>query len=389
VTVKVALAGSTGSIGCQTLEVVEASQSDFEIVALAASSNERILREQITAHRPRVVAVLDESVRRRLSDEFPQIEFVANVADIVVDADVVVNAVVGFAGLPVTLETLRRGKRLALANKESLIAAGPVVQPLRTTPGAEIVPVDSEHCAVHQCLRSSNDTNRELAALLLTASGGPFRGRSRDELEHVDIAQALAHPTWSMGPKITVDSSTLMNKGLEVIEAHELFGVGYDQIDVVVHPQSIVHSMVTFTDGATIAQLSLPDMRLPIAYAIAWPRRFDVPFGVIDWRQLSRLDFESPDRATFRCLDLAYAAGRTGGSAPAWLSAANEISVEAFLAGRISWMQIAEVNDATLQRHDGHDVHSADDVLAADAQARRIALGIVESFAQPAATVIA
>ena len=388
-TVKVALAGSTGSIGRQTLEVVEASQSDFEIVALAASSNERILREQITAHRPRVVAVLDESVRRRLSDEFTQIEFVASVADIVVDADVVVNAVVGFAGLPVTLETLRRGKRLALANKESLIAAGPVVQPLRTTPGAEIVPVDSEHCAVHQCLRSSNDTNRELAVLLLTASGGPFRGRSRDELEHVDIAQALAHPTWSMGPKITVDSSTLMNKGLEVIEAHELFGVGYDQIDVVVHPQSIIHSMVTFTDGATIAQLSLPDMRLPIAYAIAWPQRFDVPFGVIDWRQLSRLDFESPDRTTFRCLDLAYAAGRTGGSAPAWLSAANEISVEAFLAGRISWMQIAEVNDATLQRHDGHDVHSADDVLAADAQARRIALGIVESFAQPAATVIA
>jgi 1-deoxy-D-xylulose-5-phosphate reductoisomerase len=301
----------------------------------------------------------------------------------------VVNAVVGFAGLPVTLQTLKRGKRLALANKESLIAAGPVVQPLRGTPNASIVPVDSEHCAVHQCLRSSEAAGRELDTLLLTASGGPFRGKSRDELAKVNVAEALKHPTWSMGPKITVDSSTLMNKGLEVIEAHELFGVAYDDIDVVVHPQSIIHSMVTFVDGATIAQLSLPDMRLPIAYAIAWPQRFDVPFGRIDWAQLQRLDFETPDRSTFRCLDLAYAAGRTGGSAPAWLSAANEVAVDAFLAGRISWLQIAEVNDATLQRHDGLALASADDVLAADAQARRIARGIVETFAQTAGTVSA
>ncbi|MFM7897593.1 MAG: 1-deoxy-D-xylulose-5-phosphate reductoisomerase, partial [Actinomycetota bacterium] len=222
-----------------------------------------------------------------------------------------------------------------------------------------------------------------------TASGGPFRGKSRAELANVNVAEALQHPTWSMGPKITVDSSTLMNKGLEVIEAHELFGVAYDRINVVVHPQSIIHSMVTFVDGATIAQLSLPDMRLPIAYAIAWPDRFDVPFGVIDWRQLQRLDFETPDRGTFKCLDLAYVAGRAGGSAPAWLSAANEISVEAFLAGRISWLQIAEVNDATLQRHDGVALRSVADVLAADAEARRIARVIVESFAQSAGTVIA
>ncbi|MFM7963986.1 MAG: 1-deoxy-D-xylulose-5-phosphate reductoisomerase, partial [Actinomycetota bacterium] len=206
---------------------------------------------------------------------------------------------------------------------------------------------------------------------------------------NVNVAEALQHPTWSMGPKITVDSSTLMNKGLEVIEAHELFGVAYDRINVVVHPQSIIHSMVTFVDGATIAQLSLPDMRLPIAYAIAWPDRFDVPFGVIDWRQLQRLDFETPDRDTFKCLGLAYVAGRAGGSAPAWLSAANEIAVEAFLAGRISWLQIAEVNDATLQRHDGVALRSVADVLAADAEARRIARGIVESFAQSAGTVIA
>ena len=388
-TVKVALAGSTGSIGRQTLEVVEASDGRYEIVALAASSNERVLREQVTRHRPKVVAVVDDTVRRRLAGEFPSIQFEADVAAVVSDADVVVNAVVGFAGLPVTLHTLRLGKRLALANKESLIAAGPVVRPLRAVPGAAIVPVDSEHCAVHQCLRASESANRELHELLLTASGGPFRGKTRVDLEHVDVASALAHPTWSMGPKITVDSSTLMNKGLEVIEAHELFDVAYDRISVVVHPQSIIHSMVTFTDGATIAQLSLPDMRLPIAYAIAWPQRFDVPFGSIDWKQLRRLDFETPDRATFRCLDLAYAAGRAGGSAPAWLSAANEVAVEAFLAGRISWLQIAEVNDATLQRHDGVDLRTVEDVLAADAAARRIALDIVKTSSQAPGTVTA
>jgi len=389
VTVKVALAGSTGSIGRQTLEVVEASDGRYEIVALAASSNERVLREQLVRHRPTLVAVVDDTVRRRLSGEFRDIEFVEDVAAVVSDADVVVNAVVGFAGLPVTLQTLRLGKRLALANKESLIAAGPVVRPLRTVPGAAIVPVDSEHCAVHQCLRASESAERELHELLLTASGGPFRGRTRKDLETVDVASALAHPTWSMGPKITVDSSTLMNKGLEVIEAHELFDVEYDRISVVVHPQSVIHSMVTFTDGATIAQLSLPDMRLPIAYAIAWPQRFDVPFGSIDWKELRRLDFETPDHATFRCLDLAYAAGRAGGSAPAWLSAANEVAVDAFLAGRISWLQIADVNDATLQRHDGADLRTVDDVLAADAEARRIALDIVKTSSQAPGTVTA
>ena len=386
-TVKVALAGSTGSIGRQTLEVVGASSGRYDIVSLAASSNEAVLREQITQHRPGVVAVVDESVRKRLAADFPAVKFSDDVADVVHDADVVVNAVVGFAGLPVTLETLRSGKRLALANKESLIAAGPIVQPLRNTKGAVIVPVDSEHCAVHQCLRSSDNAGREVASLQLTASGGPFRGKSRDELSRVNVAEALAHPTWSMGPKITVDSSTLMNKGLEVIEAHELFGIGYDCIQVVVHPQSIIHSMVTYTDGATIAQLSMPDMRLPIAYAIAWPDRFDEPFGAVDWANLRRLDFEAPDRNTFRCLDLAYAAGRTGGSAPAWLSAANEIAVEAFLAGRISWLQIAEVNDATLQQHDGASLSSVDDVLAADARARHIARNIVQTFAHGTGTV--
>ncbi|MFZ9795114.1 MAG: 1-deoxy-D-xylulose-5-phosphate reductoisomerase [Ilumatobacteraceae bacterium] len=386
-TVAVALAGSTGSIGRQTLEVIDASNGRYRVVSLAAASNEAVLREQIARYRPEVVAVVDSAVRSRLSVDFPAVEFSDDVADVVHPADVVVNAVVGFAGLPVTLETLRQGKRLALANKESLIAAGPIVQPLRNTEGAMIVPVDSEHCALHQCLRSSDHVGREVASLQLTASGGPFRGRTRDDLSRVDVNQALAHPTWSMGPKITVDSSTLMNKGLEVIEAHELFGVGYDRIEVVVHPQSVIHSMVTFTDGATIAQLSMPDMRLPIAYAIAWPDRFDVPFGAVDWASMRTLEFEVPDRETFRCLDLAYAAGRTGGSAPAWLSAANEIAVEAFLAGRISWLQIADVNDATLQRHDGGTLSSVDDVLAADERARQIARGIVQSFAQAAGTV--
>jgi 1-deoxy-D-xylulose-5-phosphate reductoisomerase len=302
----------------------------------------------------------------------PFAEVVPELADLVTDADVVVNGVVGFAGLPVTLATLAAGRRLALANKESLIAAGPIVQPLRQTPGAELIPVDSEHCAIHQCLRSSSSPSggRELDRIVLTASGGPFRGRNKADLADVTIADALAHPTWSMGPKITVDSSTLMNKGLEVIEAHELFGVSYDRIEVVVHPQSIVHSMVEFTDGATIAQLSMPDMRLPIGYALAYPERIGTPFGRIDWATLRRLDFETPDVDTFRCLGLAYEAGRIGGTAPAWLNAANEVAVAAFLAGDIRWIEIADVLSAVLDRHDGAMADSVDAVIAADRAAR-------------------
>ncbi len=377
VTVKVAVAGSTGSIGRQTLEVVAASGGRYEIVALAAASNQAVLREQIVAHRPRVVAVVDDAVRATLADEFTAVQFTDNVADVVgdtdADADVVVNAVVGFAGLPVTLETLRRGKRLALANKESLIAAGPIVQPLRSTPGAQLVPVDSEHCAIHQCLRSSSRPASEVARIVLTASGGPFRGRSAESLASVTVNEALAHPTWKMGPKITIDPSTLMNKGLEVIEAHELFGISFDNIDVVVHPQSVVHSMVEFTDGSTIAQLSMPDMRLPIGYALGYPHRIATPFGRIDWTTLSRLDFEPPDRKTFVCLDLAYAAGRAGGTAPAALSAANEVVVEAFLAGRITWSQIGIFVSQVMEKFVVTVPTSVDDVLDADAQGRRLA----------------
>ena len=374
---RVAIAGSTGSIGTQTIDVIEAENArvpgSYEIVALAVGSSSGAVIEQARRCSPALVAVADETARREVAAALPGVEVVADLALVADPADVVVNGVVGFAGLAVTIETLRSGKRLALANKESLIAAGPVVQPLRDVPGAELVPVDSEHCALHQCLRSSVAADREVERLLLTASGGPFRGRSADQLAEVTVEAALAHPTWSMGPKITVDSSTLMNKGLEVIEAHELYGTPYDRIDVVVHPQSVVHSMVEFTDGSTIAQLSLPDMRLPIGYALGYPDRIGSPFGRIDWTTLSRLDFELPDRATFRCLDLAYDAGRLGGTGPAWLSAANEVAVDAFLAGNLRWNEIPDVCVGVLAMHDGAHPHTVDDVIEADAQARRIA----------------
>ncbi len=370
--VRVAIAGSTGSIGTQTLDVIAAEGADrYQVVALGVGSSAAAVIEQARLHRPTVVAVSNPHARAEVAAALRPlgIDVVAELEALVEPADVVINGVVGFAGLPVTIETLRAGKRLGLANKESLIAAGPVVQPLRATPGAELVPVDSEHCAVHQCLRSGS--HGEIARIVLTASGGPFRGRTAEQLAGVTVEQALAHPTWSMGPKITIDSSTLMNKGLEVIEAHELFGVGYDEIEVVVHPQSVVHSMAEFSDGSTIAQLSMPDMRLPIGYALGYPHRIATSFGRIDWATLRRLDFEPPDLATFRCLSLAYEAGRVGGTAPAWLSASNEVAVEAFLDGLISWNQIADVSVVVLDAHDGAIPATVDDVIAADAEARR------------------
>jgi 1-deoxy-D-xylulose-5-phosphate reductoisomerase len=376
--VRVAIAGSSGSIGTQTLQVVDDASDAYEVVALGVHASAQVVIEQARRHRPSVVVVVDEAARIEVAAALPGTEVVSEMERLADLADVVVNGVVGFAGLAVTTSTLAAGKRLALANKESLIAAGTIVQPLRRTPGAEIVPVDSEHCSIHQCLRASDARESEVKRLLLTASGGPFRGKNADDLRSVTVEMALKHPTWSMGPKITIDSSTLMNKGLEVIEAHELFGVAYDAIDVVVHPQSVVHSMVEFTDGAVIAQLSMPDMRLPIAYALDYPRRSNVSYGAIDWTSLSHLDFAEPDRATFRCLDLAYAAGRLGGTAPAWLSAANEVAVEAFLENRITWADIPRIIDATLQRHDGVVPTSVEDILEADAAARRIAQGVLQ-----------
>ena len=383
-TIDVSIAGSSGSIGTQTIDVVRTDPDRYRAVGLGVGSSVEVVIAQALEFRPKVVVVTDAARRAEVAEALPFASVVGDLVELVDVADVVVNGVVGFAGLPVTLETLRAGKRLALANKESLIAAGPVVAPLRSTPGAELIPVDSEHCAVHQCLRTSlhPTSDRELARIVLTASGGPFRGRSRDELASITVEQALAHPTWKMGPKITVDSSTLMNKGLEVIEAHELFGVPYDQIEVVVHPQSIVHSMVEFTDGATIAQLSLPDMRLPIGYALAYPDRLAAAFGPIDWASLRRLDFEPPDTALFRCLPLAYQAGRIGGTAPAWLSAANEVVVEAFLSGRIGWLDIADVLDRALDRHDGAVADSVDAVMAADAGGRLAARTVLDGWSR-------
>ncbi len=374
--VRVAIAGSTGSIGTQTFEVIQAENErvpgSYVVTGVSVGSSADAVLAQAEAFNVPLVVVADESARSDVASR-TSARVEGDATALIDDADVVVNGVVGFAGLEVTVETLRAGKRLALANKESLIAAGPVVQPLRSTPGAELVPVDSEHCALHQCLRSSFNADREVSRLLLTASGGPFRGRTPDDLAAVTVENALAHPTWRMGPKITIDSSTLMNKGLEVIEAHELYGTPYDQIEVVVHPQSVVHSMVEFTDGSTMAQLSMPTMKLPIGYALGYPNRLATPFGRIDWATLGSLDFEPPDLSTFRCLQLAYDAGRSGGTAPAWLSAANEVAVECFLTGNLRWNEIADVCEAVLERHDGGIPHTVDDVIEADQEARRIA----------------
>ena len=379
----VSVVGSTGSIGSQTLEVVAAEPDRYRVVALGAHSSVDALAAQARALRPDAVAIGAAERAGELRERVPPgtevLAGVEGLAEIATRADVVVNGVVGFAGLPVTLAALRAGRRLALANKQSLIAAGPVVQPARRTPGAELIPVDSEHCAIHQCLQGGPADR--VRRIVLTASGGPFRGRSPQELQGVTVADALAHPTWAMGPQNTIDSSTLMNKGLEVIEAHELFGVPYDAVEVVVHPQSIVHSMVEFSDGATLAQLSLPDMRLPIGYALAWPDRMGLPFGRIDWGSLTRLDFEAPDRATFRCLDLAYRAGRAGGAAPAWLNAANEVAVQCFLDGAVGWTSIADIIETTLDDYPGTPLDTVDDVLEADRRARQRARRVAERSA--------
>ncbi len=383
----ISLVGSTGSIGTQAVDVVQAQPDDYRVVALGAARSVDRLAEQARLLRPEQVALADPDRAGELRDRLPPgTELLVGpeaLAAISTGADVVVNGVVGFAGLPVTLAALGAGRRLALANKESLIAGGPVVQRARSTPGAEIVPVDSEHCAIHQCLRAVF-TDKEMGELprpprgalrriVLTASGGPFRGRTLQSLSEVTLEQALAHPTWSMGPKITIDSSTLMNKGLEVIEAHELFGLDYDHIDVVVHPQSVVHSIIETTDGATLAQLSFPDMRLPIGYALAYPDRLSTPFGALDWTRIGSLTFEPPDFEAFPCLGLAYRAGRLGGAAPAWINGANEEAVAAFIDGRIRWVDIPAILAAVLDDYTETTPGSVEDVLEADGAGRDLA----------------
>ena len=367
----VAILGSTGSIGTQALDVIRSHRSEYEVVALAAGRNADLLAAQAAEF-----GVDPKWARTTGDDPDALAELAAHP-----DADVVLNAVVGFAGLPVTITALEQGKRLALANKESLIAGGPVVNEVRRRGGGEIVPVDSEHSALAQCLRGG--ATSEVRRLVLTASGGPFRGRTREQLRDVTPAQALAHPTWDMGPLVTTNSATLVNKGLEVIEAHLLFDVPMERVDVVVHPQSVVHSMVEFVDGSTIAQASPPDMRLPIALALGWPDRVIDVAPAVDWSQASSWDFAPLDSEAFPAVDLARMAGRVGGTAPAVFNGANEMAVEAFLGGRAPFLAIVDTIAAVLGEHiaEGagpptgitHEQTSltVDDVLAADASARR------------------
>jgi 1-deoxy-D-xylulose-5-phosphate reductoisomerase len=375
----IALLGSTGSIGTQTLDVVRASQDKFNIEVLAAGSSIGAIRKQITEFSPSTVIMSDVRAAKMLDEEFSTITVLSGpdaLKESVVACDIVVNAIVGFAGLPVTIAALSEGKTLALANKESLIAGGPVVQKARKSMKSSIIPVDSEHSALYQCLhgyRSDYDRpSQSVRRLILTASGGPFRGFTTDKLNNVTFEEALEHPTWDMGPKITVDSSTLMNKGLEVIEAHELFGIEYEKIDVVVHPQSIVHSMVEFVDSSTIAQLSMPDMRLPITYALNYPERSEAEWGSINWDEITKLEFEQPDFENFSCLKLAYQAGEEGETAPAWLNAANEVAVAAFLNGQIKWADIPHLIAQALDNYDSRKAEEEHDIYEADKQARLI-----------------
>ncbi len=367
---RVAVLGSTGSVGTQALDLIRRHRDRYDVVTLAAGRNTDLLAAQAAEFG------VPADRARSCADDPDVLAALAGAPDV----DVVLNAVVGFAGLPATIGALEAGKRLALANKESLIAGGPVVNAARARGGGEIVPVDSEHSALYQALRGGRRS--EVRRLLLTASGGPFRGRTRAELAHVTVDDALKHPTWDMGAKITIDSSTLMNKGLEVIEAHELFGFDYDHVDVVVHPQSVVHGMVEFCDGAVVAQLSMPDMRLPIGLALGAPDRLDEPFGAIDWSTLATLTFEEPDREAFPALDLAYAAGRSGGGVPAALSAANEIAVAAFLDRRLPWLAIPDVVAATLESGVGN-VRDVADVLDVDRAARQRAREAVQRIDHP------
>lgn len=339
--------GSTGSIGTQTLEVVARHADRFRVLGLAANSRFDLLAEQIRKFKPRMVCLGREgnkeiqALARRLGMALIQgPEGLIRLAGMA-GADMVVNSLVGAAGLEPTLAAIAAGHDIALANKETLVAGGDLVMKTARSRGVRILPIDSEHAALHQCLDGRDP--KGIQRLILTASGGPFRGLDRRGLRRVRAEHALRHPTWSMGPKITVDSATLMNKGLEVLEAHHLFGLPLERIEVVIHPQSIVHSLVEFVDGSLLAQLSVPDMRLPIQYALCYPQRLPSLVKSLDLSQLGQLSFHRPDTATFRCLELAYLAGRMGGVMPAVMNAANEVAVEAFLAGRIGFLRIPQV----------------------------------------------
>ena len=377
---RVIILGSTGSIGTQALDVVERSR-DLQVVGLAAARNFEPLIEQARHHRVERVALADETAAARASELWADGQVLGGAEGLIelitdTDCDLVLNGLMGSAGLGPTIAALGEGIDLALANKESLVVGGELVTALAEATGARIIPVDSEHSALFQLI--SSESPGTIDRLVLTASGGPFRGRSQAELERVTVEQALAHPTWDMGGKITIDSATLMNKGLELIEARHLFGVDYDRIDVVVHPQSIIHALVHLNDGASLAHMGYPDMRVPISYALHYPERADVPVRTLDLADLGSLTFERPDLDAFPCLRLAREAAVAGGTAPCVLNAANEVAVSSFLDGELSFLGIAEVIERALEDLPVEPVRHFSDLYRADSAARERARELVE-----------
>lgn len=387
--------GSTGSIGTSTLDVVAQNAPRFRVFALAAGRNIELLAKQIQQFRPSVVVLQNAADLDRLrallpKSETPELmsgaEALIRIA-VAPECDTVMSSIVGVAGLAATYEAICAGKRVGLANKEVLVSGGKLVMDAARRTGAEVIPVDSEHNGAHQCLRAG--LRAEATKLILTASGGPFRNTPREALQWVTPADALKHPTWKMGNRITIDSATLMNKGFEVIEACWLFDFPPDDVEVTVHPQSTVHAMVEYNDGSVIAQVSATDMRMPIQYALTWPDRAQAPVGKIDWALARQWEFYPPDHAKFPLLGLAYEAQRNGGSATCVLNAADEIAVEAFLGRRINFPAIARVVEETLQKMPTKEPASVEEILAIDAQARRIALGVIDRHAVVFAPVAA
>ena len=385
--INVAILGSTGSIGTQTLEVISANPDLFRVCVLTAYSNHSRLRQQIEKFQPDYAVLTGEAAGKNfLAQGIPAgLKFAVGEEALLEAAawpvaDVIVNSLVGFAGLKPSIACIDAGKTLAIANKETLVAAGDLVMKRAAQKKVRVVPVDSEHSAIAQCL--TGESPASIKRLLLTASGGPFRGRKLPELRQVTLAECLKHPNWSMGRKITIDSATLMNKGLEVIEARWLFDVDYDRIDVVVHPQSIVHSMVEFADGSVKGQMGLPDMKLPIQYALNMGARLDNAFTRLDFSQALTLTFEPPDMDTFRALPLAYEAGRKGGTFPCVMNAANEIGVQAFIDGLIGFAGMFDVVEHVLDQHPGTSDPNLEDYVAADAWARNAAQKYIDKVVQ-------
>ncbi len=390
---RISILGSTGSIGRQTLDVVDAHPGKFQVVALAAGSNVQLAAEQAAKFQPSVVAVGTEAGAKELcaalksqsrnAGPIPEVLFGPEGLDRVAthpDAEIVVSAAVGVVGLPATYKAIQLGKHIALANKEVLVAAGEVVMAAVQKSGVALLPVDSEHNAIHQCLRGGEAS--EVRRLVLTASGGPFRKLALNKFAKITPKQALAHPNWKMGQRITIDSATMMNKGFEVIEARWLFGVGLEKIHVVIHPQSTIHSMVEFVDGSVLAQLGPTDMRMPIQYALTYPERVPSNTHALDWSALKQLDFEEVPAKKFPCLTLAKEALRQGGLLPCALNAADEVAVAAFLEKRLSFLGIAAVIEKVLERMPRASAGSIEDILHADSEARRLARIEVARFSK-------